>query len=375
MFLASENFFEAFKSARTFLDVRSEGEYHDGAFDGVRNIPILNTRERHEIGLCYKNEGNEAAIALGHRIVSGSLRSSRIQQWIEYVRNEKPIAIFCWRGGMRSQLSQSWLNEHNVNIPRVLGGYKALRNFLIQFLQEHTPTFDLVVISGRTGSGKTQLLRSLSKTEQVIDLEHLAKHRGSSFGACFEPQPTQATFENNLVISLIQKMNSHRPIFLESESRAIGRLHIPLLFFEKMRSSPIIVLEASMTERVSAILNEYVKEPFELLKTNSNENPNIQIQTLLTKNLTKIKDRLGGARFVECLNLLKDACAAKSDEDFSSHRRWIEKVLEYYYDPYYEKSLQTQSDQIVFRGNQKEVSQAFTMGDLRLANDGRKFLA
>lgn len=342
-FLEPEDFASALRSDRKFLDVRSEGEFLEAAFEGVHNIPILSNDERHEVGLCYHQSGSEAAIQLGHRLVSGDVREKRLQAWIDFSSQEHPAALFCWRGGLRSETAQTWLKERGVEMPRVRGGYKAIRNFLLRSFEDLLGGLQLVLVCGKTGSGKTKFLQTLKSRELVIDLERLAKHRGSAFGEDFEPQPSQATFENNLILEILRMGPEvlNRKIFVEDESRAIGRVHIPVSFHARMQTSPFFEIEASLEERVSNILKDYVKEPFEKFESESNVNPVEMLRQILSERLTRIKDRLGGLRFTETMELLLKAFEKmKEGRDLSDHRLWIRKVLEYYYDPYYEKAIQ-----------------------------------
>jgi tRNA 2-selenouridine synthase len=340
------------KTPLSFLDVRSQGEEEAGTFSGVKNLPLLTDEERHLVGLCYHEKGTEEAVALGHQLVSGKTKEKRIQAWINFILKKKPHAIFCWRGGMRSEISQRWLKESGCDIPRVRGGYKAIRNVLTSIFDK--VEFPMIVISGKTGVGKTKFLKSLRNQDSVIDLEGLAHHRGSAFGEELLSQPSQATFENNLALQLFYKQKAANFI-LEAESRAIGRVHIPPSFFSAMQNARFLILKIPLEDRISNIVDEYVKEPWERFKT-TEENPALFLENYLLKPITKIKDRLGGARFQECSQLVTEACCIpQKKEDFSLHRLWIEKILSYYYDPYYEKYEERHSANIIGQGSPKEL--------------------
>ena len=212
----------------TVIDVRSEGEYEKAHFENTLNIPILSDAHRHDVGLIYKTEGSEAAKALGHKLVSGNYKDRMIQQWCESIKShpQQPALIFCWRGGLRSQLAQDWVYQNGLEVVRVDSGYKGLRHEALKVIENPVP---FVILSGMTGSGKTRLIHKLRR---FVDLEALAKHRGSAFGAHFgASQPQQATFENKLAQSLYQVADN---TVLEDESPNIGRCHLPDMFYARM---------------------------------------------------------------------------------------------------------------------------------------------
>ena len=171
------------------IDVRAPMEYEKGAFPNSINIPILNNEERHIIGICYKEKGNEEATKLGYSIVAGKIKEDRLKLWTSFIKSNPDSIIYCFRGGSRSRIAQEWINDElHMNTPRILGGYKAFRNYLLDSLVEKNQNYTPIVLTGYTGSGKTMLLKEL---ENSIDLEGIANHRGSSFGAHVKPQPTQ----------------------------------------------------------------------------------------------------------------------------------------------------------------------------------------
>src|SRR5690606_38752546 len=146
----------------------------------------------------YKQLGQDAAIELGHRLVSGETKARRVAAWAEFAQNNPSGYLYCFRGGLRSQISQQWLEElTGVRYPRVIGGYKAMRAFLLGALQSAITECRFVVLGGLTGTGKTDVLRQLDNS---IDLEAHAHHRGSSFGRHANAQPSQIDFENRLAI-------------------------------------------------------------------------------------------------------------------------------------------------------------------------------
>jgi tRNA 2-selenouridine synthase len=168
---------------RPMFDVRAPIEFSKGAFPNVINLPLMSDDERHQIGSCYKEQGQEAAITLGHQLVSGTTKNQRVEQWHAFASQHPNAVLYCFRGGLRSKVTQQWLAEAGIAIPFVEGGYKALRTHLIERLDKLVEDVPAFVLSGRTGTGKTEILPQFDRT---IDLEGIAKHRGSSFGKYIE---------------------------------------------------------------------------------------------------------------------------------------------------------------------------------------------
>jgi tRNA 2-selenouridine synthase len=160
------------------IDTRAPIEFEQGAFPQSQNLILMSDDEREKIGACYKNKGQAKAIELGHELVQGDVKNKRIEAWLQFIKNNPNGALYCFRGGLRSQITQQWIyTASGIDYPRVKGGYKALRRFLIdetyRIMQQITP----IVIGGQTGCGKTLLL---DKINNRIDLEGLANHRGSA---------------------------------------------------------------------------------------------------------------------------------------------------------------------------------------------------
>ena len=196
--------FEALLCADTpMLDVRAPLEFSQGAFPFSVNEPLLNDAERQQVGTCYKHVGQESAVKLGTRLVSGNIKAERVARWKAFHSAHPDGVLYCFRGGLRSKITQQWIfDESGVQMPRVKGGYKALRRYLIDQTERLAKQLSPLILSGRTGSGKTHLLKKL---ECAIDLESLANHRGSSFGRQVSPQPTQISFENRVAIELLNE--------------------------------------------------------------------------------------------------------------------------------------------------------------------------
>lgn len=322
------------------LDVRAEIEFAEGHVPGSVNLPILTTPERHEVGTVYKTQGPAAAVALGHRLVD-PVRPERVRAWREALSRHASPTLTCFRGGMRSQLAQAWIEESGMPVTRVKGGYKELRRTLFREWEKPLRGF---VITGLTGSNKTGFLRSLA-SPRAIDLEALAAHRGSAFGGLFQPtpQPSQQTFENAVALRLFQ--NRERGHFLfEDESRLVGRRVIPKPLFESLRTLPRLFLEVSEAERAEHIYREYVATPIETYGAAAVENP-------LAEALRSLRNRLGGQLTDELTAALRNAFA-QNDPD--QHRAWIARLLRDYYDRLYAHAMARQENAPVLRGSAAE---------------------
>jgi len=198
------------------LDVRAPVEFAQGAMPSAINLPLMNDEERAAVGTCYKRHGPEAALKLGHQLVSGITREQRIQSWRNACLHHPDGYLCCARGGQRSHITQQWLREAGIDYPLIRGGYKALRQAAITATEQRVQR-PLILIGGCTGSGKTDLVR---QHPDGIDLENLAHHRGSSFGRTLQPQLSQASFENALAVELLKRDAAR--LVLEDEGRTIG---------------------------------------------------------------------------------------------------------------------------------------------------------
>ena len=357
-FVEPQDFSKLLLGEAALLDVRSEGEFQAGQIPCSNNVPILNDSERKEVGIRYKQEGSEAAITLGNQLVSGSIKEERLREWIDFAEKSDCAGLLCWRGGMRSETAQDWISKAGVALPRVRGGYKALRNFLLKQIAEISTSEDFTIIAGRTGSGKTQFLSKLAADGRaVLDLESLAAHKGSAFGGLFAVQPAPATFENYLSVELMKLRNfAPETIFVEDESRLIGVLSLPIELHQAKRKAKMIVLETSLSKRIENILNDYVKELFNKLCRSNTADPHQELALLLSGCVKKIRKRLGDERAKTIQQkIIEAARQQRLNSDFSSHAEWIEPILNWYYDPQYDFQLQKNSGRIVFRGNWGEI--------------------
>jgi tRNA 2-selenouridine synthase len=235
------------------VDVRSEGEYAQGHIDQAINIPILNDAERVEVGTDYKQKGQLEAIKTGFRLVGP--RIVDIVTSAEQTANGKELLVHCWRGGMRSSNFCQFIGMAKVKSHQLEGGYKTYRHVALESFRKE---LDLMVIGGCTGSGKSEILRTLKeKGEQVIDLEQLANHRGSSFGALLmPPQPTTEQFQNDL-FEVIHGFDISRKIWIEDESIAVGKIFLPEPLWRRMCISPLVEIDVDRPKRVERLVKEY----------------------------------------------------------------------------------------------------------------------
>ncbi|MBK9014947.1 MAG: tRNA 2-selenouridine(34) synthase MnmH [Saprospiraceae bacterium] len=272
---------------RVLLDVRTPAEYAQGHVPGALNLPLFSDEERAEVGTLYKQVSPERAFLRGLDI-AGAKMSWYVREAMRLAPGKK-IAIHCWRGGQRSGSLATLLSFAGFDVEVLQGGYKAYRHHVLEHFSLRKSKF--VVLGGKTGSGKTEILKQLAALgEQVIDLEKLANHKGSAFGALGEePQPRVEQFENNLFAEL-EKMDHQRRIWVENESRSIGRVAIPAGFFEQFKAAPIVLLEVSFDERIRHLVEGYATFPKEEL----------------IESLVKITKRMGGNNVKEALEAFED---------------------------------------------------------------------
>lgn len=352
----TEDFKTLFISAAPLMDVRAPVEFTRGAFPGAVNLPLMNDIERQKVGTCYKQKGQDAAIALGHQLVSGGTKAQRIALWAEFARAHPDGYLYCFRGGLRSRITQEWLKtEAGIEYPRVIGGYKAMRAWLLQELDQQLVSGRFVVVGGLTGSGKTDVLSSLTN---AVDLEALANHRGSSFGKRVHAQPAQIDFENRLIINLLQRQDRGQTAFvLEDESRLIGSCALPLPLHYAMQTFPVVWLEDSFEARVERILRDYVVSlAAEFIDVYGQDDGFAHFAERLRNSLKNIIKRLGHARYAQIAGQLDVALGEHARcNEMGLHREWIRSLLNDYYDPMYASQQERKRDRIVFRGDQQAV--------------------
>jgi len=346
---------ELFVKKIPLIDVRAPVEFAQGSLPGAVNLPIMNDDERAQVGTTYKQEGREKAIELGHELVSGDIKEARMLAWQERIRLHPETVIYCFRGGLRSQITQRWLHEAGIDRPLIVGGYKKARGFLLNEIERFSQNNSFLMLSGPTGSAKTQILRRVSDFFPALDLEEAARHRGSAFGAWDRPQPSQTDFENHLATGLLQlreRFPEGTPLF-EDESRMIGQRTLPESFFLTMRVSPVLYVDESFEQRVENIFQDYV---LGTALAKDSEEAALKVFAQYRGAMQAISRKLGGLRTQEVLNDL-----AFSQENYlagrglEANKEWIRKLLHYYYDPLYMKSLEKRQPKVLHRGPSTEI--------------------
>ncbi|MGZ4100209.1 MAG: tRNA 2-selenouridine(34) synthase MnmH, partial [Bacteroidia bacterium] len=279
-----------------------------GHIPGAVSIPLFDNEERAIIGTLYKQTGRQPAILRGMEI-AGPKMAGIVAKAIEQAV-DNTVYIHCWRGGMRSGFVATLLEMYGLKVFLLKGGYKKFRNFVLESFNQ---THNVLLLSGNTGSGKTYILKKLAQSgQQVVDLEGLANHKGSAFGALGEkPQPTQEQFENELSVQLI-RYNKDNPVWLEDESRMVGKIVLPPGLWEQMRSANVIYIKLTFEERLKHIVKEYGRFPKEQLEV----------------SILKITKRLGNEQS-------KNAIAALNEGDMNTALG----ICLHYYDKTYSHGL------------------------------------
>jgi tRNA 2-selenouridine synthase len=276
--------FLAAAQTEPIIDVRSPAEFEKGHIPGAHNIPLFSNDERALVGTRYKQQGKDPAVMLGLELVGPKL-ASFVKEARALTRDGK-VLVHCWRGGMRSS-SFAWLLQTAGLEARTLRkGYKAYRH---QVLKSFEAPYKLIVLGGETGSGKTDILKQIAERgEQFIDLEGLAHHKGSAFGSLGQdPQPGVEAFEN-IMAEALSKMDLNRPIWVEDESRSIGRVFIPQPFWALMKTAPLYCIRVPRESRIERLLTEYGRFPLAELEA----------------AVLRIQKRLGGQSTKDCLDAL-----------------------------------------------------------------------
>ncbi|NET28574.1 tRNA 2-selenouridine(34) synthase MnmH [Okeania sp. SIO1I7] len=283
-----------FQTPGVILDVRSPGEYAQGHIPGAVNFPLFNNDERTLVGTCYKQKGKNEAIELGLAIIGPKL--ANFVAHAKILAPDRQVRIHCWRGGMRSAAVGWLLETAGFNVALLIGGYKGFRRWALSLFSVPQK---MIILGGMTGSGKTEILSALgSMGEQVLDLEALANHRGSSFGALGQlPQPTNEQFWNAIAMEWA-KFDQSQLLWVEAESKRIGMCRIPQEIFEQMERAKVIEISRSRQERVAFLVEIYGEA---------------DINDLIAAT-ERIRRRLGGARAQEAINFLREGnLAAASD--------------------------------------------------------------
>lgn len=356
----SQDYRRIFLEDVPLMDVRAPVEFAKGAFPQSVNIPLLDDEQRAAVGTRYKEKGQDAAIALGWQLATPEVKAARLSHWQAHVQAHPEGYLYCFRGGLRSRLTQQMLAEAGNPYPLISGGYKAMRRFLIDQLNHNSARAPLVLVSGRTGSGKTLLLQKLQRT---IDLEGLARHRGSAFGRQVTPQPSQIDFENALSIALLKQLdyNPSLPIFVEDEGKLIGRVSMPLEFKARMEQAPLAVLETPISERIEIALADYVTDAWPTYLAHHNgdrASAETAFRKQILDNLARIRKRLGAEKYQA---LHAQFCAALdhffATGDADKFRPGIEMLLTEYYDPMYDYQKGLRKGREIFRGTADAYAQ------------------
>ncbi len=296
------------------FDVRSPGEYTHAHIPGAHNLPLFTDEERKVVGTAYKQESREQAIKIGLDYFGVKMR--KMVEEVEVLlqgRNDRTVLVYCWRGGMRSAGVAWLLDLYGFKVYTLVGGYKAYRQWARERFEQPYPFH---IIGGYTGSGKTQVLHELHRQgHHTIDLEALARHRGSAFGAMEgDPAPTQEMFENLLAEELnTSPLSGDLGVWLEDESQRIGSINLPHPFWLTMRNAPVYFIEVPFEERLKHITEEYGVQPKEKL----------------AGAVQRIQKRLGPLETKMTLQYLEEG---NTTEAF--------RILLTYYDKQYKKALE-----------------------------------
>ena len=310
--------FLSLSAGNIIIDVRSPAEYKHAHIPGAHNIPLFNDEERKIVGTAYKQESREKAIKIGLDLFGPKMKP--IVEAVEEIKSQIPnpnsgIFLYCWRGGMRSSAIAWLLDLYGFKVHTLVGGYKSYRRIV---LDSFNHPYNFRILGGFTGSGKTELLQELkSSKETIIDLEDLAKHKGSAFGNIGMPvQPGQEMFENLLHEELRAKKEAPH-IWLEDESQRIGRVNLPNALWARMRDSTVFFLDIPFEERLQHIVKEYGGLD----------------QARLKEAIGRIRQKLGGQHAKVAIEHLD---SGNTIESF--------RILLEYYDKFYRKALHNRKD-------------------------------
>lgn len=292
------------RSDMFFIDVRSESEYENDTIPGAINIPILNDGEREHVGYVYKQVDIDEAKKLGLKYASVKLEKF-YEKAKEANKNNKKVALFCYRGGMRSSSVASILNIMGIDLFLIKGGYKDYRKYVLQELVKYEGKYKFIVLHGYTGCGKTKILKALENMgKSILDLENLAQNAGSVFGnIAFEGESnTQKKFES-LLLEKLENIKGFY-IFIESESKRVGKAVLPDFLFNDMEKGYHVLIDTSLEKRIENIVEDYIdsqsstkhseiRDAIKRLKKNlGNDKVNMLIEELERKNYPRIAKEL-----------------------------------------------------------------------------------
>ena len=352
----SADYLSLFLNDTPLMDVRAPIEFKKGSFPCAENRPLLDDQQRHEIGIRYKEQGEQAAIQLGLELATPEIRAKRYQQWTEFCERYPNGYLFCFRGGLRSRTTQQWLKEQGYHYPLVTGGYKAMRRFLLDELETSIKTLNILSITGPTGSGKTRVLK---KIKHHVDFEGIAQHRGSAFGR--NPQDTQPSnidWENTVSIEFLKHRHKYpnTNLFVEDESKLIGRVCMPKNIELMCKNNSLVLLEENMDRRIEMTREDYIDHLWPEYQQTYGEQAAVHFSEFVLGSLSRIKKRLGGVRYKEMYACFDVALAhfleCGNSELFSEG---IGILLRDYYDPMYSYQRSKREGKVVFKGNRDEV--------------------
>jgi len=348
------------------IDVRAPVEFARGALPGAVNLPLMNDQERHEVGIRYKQAGQAKAIELGAQLVDGPSRAVRTQAWHDHVQAHPEAVLYCFRGGLRSRIAQFLLSETGVTRPLIEHGYKRVRQFLIDELERLCAATPFTLLAGRTGSGKTLLLARLARH---VDLEGIARHRGSSFGNMAAEQPAAIDVEHAITVALMRLEAAlperdpaplperARRVWLEDEGKLIGRVCLPPVLRDAMGRAPAVVLKVPMRTRIETCFEDYVPDLLSRYRAGRGEAAAFEAYAdHHRQSLGRIRKRLGGVRHTQAGEMLDQALHAhREHDDTSGYAAFIELLLTHYYDPMYDYQLSQKRRRVLFSGDEQQI--------------------
>ncbi|TDX24819.1 tRNA 2-selenouridine synthase [Modicisalibacter xianhensis] len=336
---------EWLRQGRRLIDVRAPVEFVQGALPGAINLPLMDDEERRQVGICYKQEGQQAAIALGQRLVTGGIRRSRLAAWEQALEAHPDALIYCYRGGLRSQIVQQWLADAGIVQPRIRGGWKAMRQALCSRIDAAAER-PLLVIGGLTGCAKTELIQQL---DTGLDLEACARHKGSAFGRHPLPAPAQIDFEHAMGLRLLSVPG---PCVVEDESRHIGTVNVPLAFWHAMERAPRVRVEMPLDWRLARIHKDYIEDLWAIYAGQYGEWLGWALmRKQLSGALGRLRKRLGSARLARLQRLQQLAFREHEQGNPQAHEAWLAPLLTEYYDPMYRYQLEKQDKTFLHVGD------------------------
>jgi tRNA 2-selenouridine synthase len=305
------------------IDVRSPAEFAEDHIPGAISCPVLDDAQRAEVGTIYKQQSPFEARKIGAALVAVNIAKHLREQFMDKPKNWRPL-VYCWRGGQRSGAMTTVLRQVGWQASQLQGGYKIYRQDVVAELERLPASLSLTVISGSTGSGKTRLLQALQEQgKQILDLEALAAHKGSVLGLVpTTVQPSQKMFDSRLLLALRQ-LDPSREIFVEAESRKIGRLQVPTALIERMRAGSFVKVEIPLAARVDFLLRDY---------------------QYFTADAEYLIARLAALRPLRGNEVVDRWCTLARNGEW---REFVASILEQHYDPLYSRS-----QELNYAGNQ-----------------------